>query len=135
MTDRTRQIVEALLRAPELVQALKQDPNAFAARLGLGERELQLLQTGKRLVSDFASRLLSQDSSHCGAASNPNWEPFSARGNGEGNTPRSLPATKNSSNVALVSVTALAAITGMLAALGTIAVVGINSNGHSDDIA
>jgi hypothetical protein len=133
MTDRTRQIVEALLKTPELVQALKQDPNAFAARFGLGERELQLLQSGKRLISDFASRLLSQASSHRGAVSNANWEPYSARENGVANTPGSPSAAKSSSTVALVGVTGLAAITGMLVALGTVSVVGINSTGCSDE--
>ena len=136
MKDRTRQIVEMLLRAPELARALKQDPNAFAARFGVGERELELLQTGKHLVNDLVNRLCSQvsnplDSSVANASPNL----LSAGQIRACPSSRCGPSARNSSSVALVAVTSLAAITGMLAALGTVSVVGINSNGHSDDTA
>jgi hypothetical protein len=135
MTDSTKQIVEALLRAPELVMALREDPKAFAARFGLRDRELLLLQTGKRLISDLVDRFKLQNANHHGFGLATALECCSAPRTGARDSETVLQRPLSaSSNVAVVGVTSLAAITGIVAALGVVSVVGINNSRDSDNI-
>lgn len=131
MADYPRQIVEALLKAPEIVQALQQDPRAFAARFGVGDKELLLLQAGKNLVHDLVNRFCAH-SSNQPAQLTANANQFRTECSDASAPCNRTAAAKGSSSVALVAVASLAAVTGMLAALGTVSVVGISANGRSD---
>jgi hypothetical protein len=124
MTDRTRQIVEALMKAPELVQALRRDPEGFAAQFGVNP---DVLHAGRRVISDVISRL-----------STPGLPQFVSGTSDDSPMPSHANAmtgracTHGSSGVPLVAVMSLAAITGMLAVLGTVSVVGVGSNRNSN---
>jgi hypothetical protein len=119
MTDRTKQIVDALVRAPELVRALKQDPAGFAAQFGL---DPALLQSGRRVIHDLMSRLSSSGFPQLTSSAGEKAATHSK--------PRAAPAleacARGSSAVPLAAAASLTAITGMLAVLGTVSVVGIS---------
>jgi hypothetical protein len=121
MTDRTRQIVEALIKAPELVQALKQDPAGFVAQFGV---DPSVLEAGRRVFSDVINRFNALGAQ---PASQRNVMQPQAR-----TTSLTGTCARGSSGVPVVAVVSLAANNGMLAALGTVSVIGMASNRNSD---
>ena len=125
MTDRTRQIVEALMKAPEMVRALQQDPAGFVAQFGI---DPGVLQAGKRVLNDVIGRLSAQGSPQLMSSTSQN--PMAQSRTGAAATT----CARGASGVPIAAVTSLAAITGMLAVLGTVSVIGINSNRHSDTV-
>jgi hypothetical protein len=128
MTDRTRQIIGALLTTPDLMQALKQDPAALASRLGLGGGEGPLLAMGQQLLSNLANRLRSGESAQPGPPSIA--KPKRRGTNGDGwlqlSGERNSGSEKGASALPIVGVTSLAAIAGALAVLGTVSIVAIS---------
>jgi hypothetical protein len=135
MTDLARQIIDALMTTPNMMQALKQDPKAFASRFGFGDSEGLLLAIGQQLLGGLANRLRSAEPAQqvptSTATSNGRctiddglFQLFNARSSVSG---------KGACGLSIVGVTSLAAITGALAVLGTVSIVAVSkdANRHS----
>ena len=121
MTDRTKQIVELVLKAPELLQALRDDPKALAARCGISDQVYSLLENGRAFIDAYLSR---PSAASAPAAPVPSSQPLrsgsscrcrtrAGRGGGENTVP-------------VVGVVGLASLAGMLSAAGVVAIVAIH---------
>ena len=124
MSDRTKQIVELVLKAPELLQALKDDPKALAARCGIPEQVYSLLENGRALVDGYLNR---PSAGSAPAATSVTHSTVSG-----GKSPCRCKGAcawraGGDNTVPLVGVVGLASLAGILSAAAVVAVVAVNN--------
>ena len=120
MPDRTKQLVDALLKAPGMLELLKRDPAQIVTALANCEQGQAMIKAGTRAIGEVLDRFAGGSRPQAGRAS-----PVESAGVVAPAVPEASSQSGNSS-LAIVGVTSLAAIAGSLALLGTVSMVALN---------
>jgi hypothetical protein len=115
MNDRTRQIVDLILKAPELIEAWGGDPKLLAAKVGLSDKGLLLLDASRNLIENYMNRAPSPGVEYGGAVPSP----IQVHS-------RSKVSLSEAGTIPVVGVVGLASLAGMLTAASVVALVAIN---------
>ena len=125
MTNRTRTLVSVLLKTPELLEALKQNPRALATGFGLPDQTYWLTGIGLGLIENYANQL----SSSWFDSGLPIRETAKLRRKVSSSASGAAAASRSQGNsVPIVAAMGIASIAGMLTAAGVVATVAINKS-------
>lgn len=123
MDDRTKQIVQLALNAPELLKSFGRDPKAIARRCGLPEQAFGLLDSARSLIQGFMDRPRATTITSPPSVA---LSPPATYGQASSCTRASRVVQGQGSTVAVVGIVGLASLVGMLTATGVVAVVAVN---------
>jgi hypothetical protein len=120
--NKAKQIVDTLLQIPSLVTALREDPDSFGRRVGLGEEQSRALSGVTSLVTNLLNRAKGPQQGSCSQLASPSATSRPDR-------PAAASCANGGNATALVGTVALTAVAGAIAVLGTVSVVAIHKGG------